>query len=153
MSTAMETLRSIVYADDDSDDREFFTYIIATKCSQCKLEYVSNGIQLMQLLEHIYPDLVFLDLDMPYKNGLECLVEIRKNERLADLPIIVFSSTSKPSNINTAYEMGAHLFLIKPPGFEKYTSMLEAILSMNWKQPEQIREAQCIDGNYVPFEQ
>jgi len=51
---------------------------------------VSNGVRLMQHLQHFAPDLLFLDLEMPFKNGLECLVEIRANTVLENLPVLFF---------------------------------------------------------------
>ena len=78
-----------------------------------RIDFVSNGLQLMEILPNFLPDLLFLDLEMPYKNGLECLLDIRNNNRLNHLPVIVFSSTTRQANIQTAYEVGAHLFQIK----------------------------------------
>src|SRR6476620_9213929 len=103
------SIQSIVLADDDEDDRFVFKDVIHEVDEKVKVEIVSDGLQLMSLLKHFAPDLLFLDLEMPYKNGLECLVEIRANPLLEQLPVIVFSSTTRPANIQTAYEMGAHL--------------------------------------------
>ncbi|HWJ91922.1 MAG TPA: response regulator, partial [Flavisolibacter sp.] len=89
-------VRTIFIADDDTDDLLLFTEALAGVDPTVKLEHVKNGIALISLLSHLEPDLLFLDLDMPGKNGLECLIEIRKNPRYELLPIIVFSSTSRP---------------------------------------------------------
>jgi DNA-binding NarL/FixJ family response regulator len=88
---------------------------------------------------------------MPYKNGLQGLVEIRSNEKLRDLPVVVFSSTTRPANIQTAYEMGAHLFLIKEASFSAYASSLKAILKLDWSSPSVIKEQYCINGRYAAF--
>jgi CheY-like chemotaxis protein len=80
--------------------------------SKLRVEFVSNAVRLMELLKHYVPDLLFLDLEMPFKNGLECLLEIRGSASLQHLPVVVFSSTTRQSNIQTAYELGAHLFLV-----------------------------------------
>ncbi|MER3465494.1 MAG: response regulator, partial [Chitinophagaceae bacterium] len=94
MQTDQLSIRSIILADDD-DDLEFFSAAVKSLVPLPNIEYVSNGIRLMQLLEHVYPDLLFLDLEMPFKNGLEYLVEIRASEKLKELPVVVFSSTTR----------------------------------------------------------
>ncbi|HEY0040568.1 MAG TPA: response regulator [Flavisolibacter sp.] len=145
------SIQSVLLADDDEDDRFVFRDVIYEINPKIHMEIVSGGIQLMKLLEHFAPDLLFLDLEMPFKNGLECLIEIRENEKLKDLPIVVFSSTSRPANIQTAYEMGAHLFLIKEASFDQYTAALKTILQLNWKNPEKIKEQYCINGRFATF--
>jgi DNA-binding NarL/FixJ family response regulator len=97
------------------------------------------------------PDLLFLDLEMPYKNGLECLVEIRNNEALKHLPVVVFSSTTRPANIQTAYEMGADLFFIKPSVFSDLSNAVSTILKLDWSQPEVIKQQYAINGRYTAF--
>lgn len=144
-------VKNIILAEDDIDDQNIFQIALEEVSPEIKLEFASNGKQLLELLKLEKPDLLFLDLDMPYKNGLECLVEIRNNDQLSQLPVIVFSSTTKQSNIQTAYEMGAHLFFIKPPVYKDYLSSIKSILHLNWHSPEEVREQFCINGRYTAF--
>jgi CheY-like chemotaxis protein len=142
-------VRNIILAEDDIDDQNIFQIALQEVSPDINLKFASNGKQLLELLKQEKPDLLFLDLDMPYKNGLECLLEIRNNEHLSQLPVIVFSSTTKQSNIQTAYEMGAHLFFIKPPVYKDYLSSIKAILHLDWQSPEEVRERYCINGSYT----
>lgn len=151
MAVASTLIQSVILADDDADDLEFFTYAISDLTPKPNLQHVIDGTRLMQLLEHIYPDLLFLDLEMPFKNGLECLVEIRASEKLKDLPVVVFSSTNRPANIQTAYEMEANLFLLKSTSLEAYAGSIKAIFQLDWKQPEKIRQQYCVNGRYAVF--
>lgn len=147
------TLQSLLLADDDSDDCEVFCSVVKDLAPTLKVECVSNGRQLMDLLTHYIPDILFLDLEMPYKNGLECLVEIRGNEHLKDLPVVAFSSTNRPANIQTAYEMGAHLFLLKSPSYAEFTAALKSILlNLDWREPDRIKEQYFINGRYTAFQ-
>jgi CheY-like chemotaxis protein len=146
-----KAVRSIILAEDDVDDQNIFQIALQEVDPAIRLDFVANGKELLNLLQNFTPDLLFLDLEMPYKNGLECLVDIRDNPLLHDLPVIVFSSTTKPSNIQTAYEMGAHLFFIKPPVYQDYLSSIKAILMLNWKSPGQVREDYCVNGRYTAF--
>jgi DNA-binding response OmpR family regulator len=148
---SQQALQSIILAEDDPDDHDFFTEALNEISVSIKLVAVKNGEELMELLKHFLPDIIFLDLDMPYKNGLECIAEIRANHKLQKIPVVVFSSTTRPSNIDTAYEMGADLFFIKPSVYKDLVSSTKAILNLNWKEPSAVKEQYCINGRYVAF--
>jgi len=151
MGTEKRIINSIVLADDDEDDALVFSETVRGINPAIRLEHVADGIKLMQLLQHYYPDILFIDLDMPRKNGLECLVEIRNNTILTKLPVIVFSSTTRPANIQTAYEMGADLYLIKTSQIKDYVSAIRTVLQLNWQHPEAIKKQYCINGRYAAF--
>src|SRR6478672_5701473 len=134
------TVGSVVLADDDQDDHDFFRDALKEISPGTRLTIVKNGEELIDLLKHYLPDFIFLDLEMPCKNGLECLTEIRSNDKLKSIPVVIFSSTTRPANIETAYEMGADLFFIKPSIYKELTSSINAILALNWKDPSKIKE-------------
>jgi len=144
-------IRSIVFAEDDEDDQFYFREAFYEIDKNIQVRFVSNGNQLMQLLKNFLPDLVFLDLEMPYKNGLECLVELRNNPLLNKLPAIVLSSTMRPANIQTAYEMGANLFLHKSSRYTEYSNCLKRVMSMDWNNPELIRQQHCTNMVFRAF--
>jgi CheY-like chemotaxis protein len=152
-SNSLDTkiITSIILAEDDIDDQNIFQLALQEIDSSVQIEFATNGRQLLTLLQIKKPDLLFLDLDMPYKNGLECLMEMKNNPDLEKIPVIVFSSTTKPSNIQTAYEMGACLFFIKPPVYSDYLSSIKAIFKLNWNDPVAIREQYCVNGRYTAF--
>lgn len=149
--TNTKIIARVVLAEDDIDDQNIFQIALEEIDSAIRAEFVSNGKELLHLLQTNKPDLLFLDLDMPYKNGLECLVEMRNDPLLEKIPVVVFSSTTRPSNIQTAYEMGAHLFFIKPPVYSDYLSSIKSILKLNWNDPEAVREQYCVNGRYTAF--
>ena len=74
-----------------------------------------------------FPDVLFLDLNMPLKNGMECLVEIRSDKTFDKLPIIIFSTSSQKQAVDTAYENGATFYLKKPDSFDKLKVALDRI--------------------------
>ncbi|MGZ3881037.1 MAG: response regulator, partial [Flavisolibacter sp.] len=80
------SISNLIFCEDDDDDRFLFNDVLQEMNSKLKVDFVANGVRLMELLKHYVPDLLFLDLEMPFKNGLECLVEIRSNPKLKDLP-------------------------------------------------------------------
>lgn len=144
-------INNILLAEDDIDDQNIFQLALQEVDSKVDVQFVSNGKELLQLLSTTNPDILFLDLEMPYKNGLECLVEIRANKKFENLPVIVFSSTTKPSNVQTAYEIGANLFFIKPAVYSEYLSSIKALLKLNWNNPDKVKEQYCINGRYTAF--
>lgn len=144
-------IQSIIVADDDSDDRLFLEDVLREVAPSKSVTSVKDGQELLSLFTHFVPDFLFLDLEMPRKNGLECLKEIRNNPTTKDLPIVVFSSTNREYNIDVAYEMGAHLFLSKPNSYDDLKAAMQTILSFDWRNPEAITKQFCVNGTYVPF--
>jgi len=104
---------NILLADDDTDDCFFFKKALEELLLSTHLTIVHDGEQLLNYLsknsEHL-PDVLFLDLSMPRKNGFECLSEIKENKKLKDLPVVIFS-TSFPQDRN--YEENMIKMLLK----------------------------------------
>jgi CheY-like chemotaxis protein len=146
-----QPILSIILAEDDRDDHDFFKDALGEVAPSVNLSIVEDGDALLALLKHYIPDFIFLDLDMPCKNGLECLTEIRNSPALQEIPIVIFSSTSRPANIDAAYEMGADLFFIKPSNYNDLVSSINAILSLNWAEPSLVKEQYFVNGRYVAF--
>jgi len=79
------------------------------------------------------PDLIILDFDLRGKNGLECLLEIKANERFESLPVVIYGNTTYPAAINQLYQGGAHLYLHKSEKVE-FIRLIQHVLSINWKE-------------------
>jgi CheY-like chemotaxis protein len=125
---------TIFYADDDIDDQEFFKAIISEINPDYKVLIQNNGVELMNVLEKSLwlPQVIFLDLNMPCKDGYEALKEIRASQRLKHLPVIVFSTASNESVVLKAKELGATSFVIKPNSLSDLRAIINAILSSQW---------------------
>ncbi|HYC84766.1 MAG TPA: response regulator [Chryseosolibacter sp.] len=105
---------NILIADDDSDDRFLFGIALKEVPIPHKLLSVNNGQQLMTYLNtKALPDVLILDLNMPLKNGSECVVEIKKMETMKHLPIIVYSTSLQEEVADVLYQNGAHYYLQK----------------------------------------
>jgi len=110
----------LLLADDDTDDRIFFKEALEELPVATKLTMVNDGAQLMHLLskpETAVPDFLFLDLNMPRKNGFECLSEIKCNKKLMEFPVIIYSTSLDHEVVNLLYEKGAHHYIRKPGDF------------------------------------
>jgi len=126
---------SILLADDDEDDRMIFTEIVAQLENDIHLRTVSDGQQLIHLLTAngvLLPDLVFLDLNMPNKNGKECLREIKAHPALHQLPVIIYSTSGAEKDIRDAYRHGASLYIQKPSNMKGLRKTLSDVLSIDW---------------------
>lgn len=123
----------VLLADDDDDDRLLFLDVLKELPTPVNLNVAANGEILMRMLDiSVRPDLLFLDLNMPLKNGFECLEEIRSDKRLNDLPVIIFSTSSQPSAIDKVYKAGAQLYIRKPNDFTQLKKVINHVLVMDW---------------------
>ena len=119
---------NILLADDDTDDCNFFKEALVKLNLSANLKTVNDGEELMQLLSNEtidLPNLLFLDINMPRKNGFECLSEIKKNDRLKDLPIVIFSTSNSRDNINHAFKIGANIYISKPGNFNQLMQVIQ----------------------------
>lgn len=142
----------ILLAEDNLEHSFFFKKALHQVAPEIKFSIVHDGDVLMQLLEGFVPDLLFLDLNMPCKNGIECIKEIRDNKVYDELPIIVFTISTQANAIQTAYGFGANLYFVKPSELARLTGSLQKILSMEWGNPDAITEKYFQDNKYFPFE-
>lgn len=124
---------NILLADDDTDDCLFFEDALAGTPLYTKFTAVHDGEQLMKLLNnetYKLPDVLFLDLNMPRKNGFECLAEIKLNKKLKALPVVVFSTSFEQEVVNRLYNNGAQYFIRKPAEFSLYKKIILHTLTL-----------------------
>ncbi len=137
MNTEARQTRHILLADDDIDDRELFQEALAELQLDVDLVCMIDGLSLMNHLSQPrvqLPDMLFLDLNMPFKNGFECLDEIRSSSVLQQLYVVCYSTTASPSDIDRVRKSGANLFLQKPDSFEDLKKLLQRLLQSDLKE-------------------
>jgi DNA-binding NarL/FixJ family response regulator len=149
--TYQQGIRSIFITDDDEDDQGMLKDALKDISPAYKIETFRTCAELFAMLEHFTADMLFVDLDMPGKNGLQCIKDIKANDTTAKVPIVVFSSTSRESNIEVAYQAGAHLFMVKPSSYFGLINTLRKVLSLDWSIPEEVKSNQYINEKYLPF--
>jgi CheY-like chemotaxis protein len=123
---------TILLADDDADDCLLFKDALGELPLLTQLSTVANGERLMELLNQIerLPDLLFLDLNMPRKNGFDCLLEIKRSERLHRLPVIILSTSVEENMVNLLYANGAEYYICKPNEFSQLVSVIRIALTI-----------------------
>lgn len=115
MGTSQKNIK-IFYADDDSDDAFFFKNAIKEiNDSYMFVSYIS-GVQLLESisLDHNDHNIIFLDLNMPQKNGIECLSDIRNHQHMAKTPVFIISTSSNEQYKTDARATGANDYIEKP---------------------------------------
>jgi DNA-binding NtrC family response regulator len=110
------TIRFLI-ADDDTEDRDLFIEAVGEidKAIECKI--AKNGEQALKLLRNIQyplPDFIFLDIRMPRIDGKKCLFEIKKDERLKNIPVIIYTTSKGVEESKELRDMGAFHFISKP---------------------------------------
>jgi CheY-like chemotaxis protein len=128
---------NVLLADDDIDDCIFFKEAVEELVIPTTFRIVHEGEQLMQLLTNEateLPDVLFLDLNMPRKNGFECLSEIKGNKKLSQLPVIIFSTSLEQEVVNQLYKNGAQYFIRKPAEFSQFKKIIQQTITIIAKE-------------------
>ncbi len=126
----------ITLADDDEDDRMFFTDAFEELKINTVVNTVNDGVALMDFLnqpETVLPNIIFLDLNMPLKSGIECLKEIKANPKFKDIVIAIYSTSSSEEDIENTFVLGANIYIKKPNNFGKLKEVLSEVVTINWQ--------------------
>jgi len=137
-------MKNIFLAEDDADDRMFFEDALKQLPTPTQLTLSNDGLELISNLKSVIPDVIFLDLNMPLKNGFQCLEEIRNTPRLKDIPIIIFSTTANEDAVNNTYKLGANYYICKPHSFELLVKAIATVLT-----PEMLLKPQIPKERFI----
>lgn len=137
MKTDSPQFLPVLLADDDMDDRMLFADAISDLKLPIDLQLVKDGAELMDYLltsALIMPEILFLDLNMPRKNGFECLEEIKNHPSLKEIFIIIYSTTESQKEIDHVFEQQANLFIKKPNSFTELKNTLSHVFTIDLKK-------------------
>lgn len=127
---------NITLADDDEDDRLFFKDAFNELKINTRVNTFNDGVELMNYLNDegsVLPNVLFLDLNMPRKNGIECLLEIKKNARFNDIAIAIYSTSSSDEHVEETFVNGANIYIKKPSDFNTLKKVLSDVVTLNWQ--------------------
>ncbi|MGO3182067.1 MAG: response regulator [Aequorivita sp.] len=125
----------IILADDDEDDRLLFKKAMENLKVNTELSLFNDGQQLMDYLYSLdsnLPEVIFLDLNMPLKNRMDCLEEIRNDNRYNEVMVAIYSTSSSESDIEETFISGANIYINKPNNFGKLKEAIAKVIEMNW---------------------
>jgi|SRR5688572_2023118 len=134
MSEANSITKNILLAEDDEDDYVLFCEAVKDFPGLVKINWVRDGEELMAGLKRDKTDIIFLDINMPLKNGFECLTEIRSDDSLKKIPVIIYSTADDSELVNWMYNAGANLYLCKPTEFKKLKSRIQKAITIDWEK-------------------
>jgi len=125
---------NVLYADDDGDDREIFCEAINEINPAIKVVLGKDGEETLKILsvQNELPNLIFLDINMPKMDGIECLVKIKSDDRLKGIPVIIYSTTSSKIDERKITLLGASDFILKGNTFESIKESLHKVLSSQY---------------------
>ncbi|MEJ1237990.1 response regulator [Chryseolinea sp. T2] len=131
-----DSIKSVLIAEDDDDDYAFIREAILHNRLTIKISRAENGDVLIKILDENSPDLLFLDISMPCRDGRQCLKEIRSNKKFDLLPIIMYTALRHDQDIDYCFREGANLYALKPSSFDELTALIRNILTIDWKRTQ-----------------
>lgn len=125
----------IVVCDDNGADSLLFEFSLRNIGIRHELEWVADSDRLLYYLAALdtLPDIIFLDVNMPGKSGIECLEEIRSNPEWNQIPVIIQSFAGPTRDIEAAFNGGADLFVLKSDFSREFQAALRHILQRDWR--------------------
>lgn len=143
------TIKKVLLIDDDRDDFSFFEEAVKQVDPAIEVGYISSERDLSKDGNCVLPDVLFLDINMPDKDGFEWLKEIR--EKGYNIPIVMYSTASNPAFVQKAYTAGATVYFPKPESFKTLIESLRKLFQFNWHSPNDIQQLFCNNGQYRIF--
>jgi CheY-like chemotaxis protein len=117
--------------DDDGEDQEIFSMAVAQLKKDITLITANNGAEAITLVSQMHgamPDFVFMDINMPKMNGLECLERLRQIEDIGQTRIFMYSTTSEHAVLERSKALGAEGLLVKPAMFVELVDLIAKTL-------------------------
>ena len=130
----MDKTIHIYLVDDDLDDQEIFQMALREIDENIQCTPANNGVEALEKLQYdvsFTPDYIFIDMNMPKMNGMDCLRQMRSLNRLKNTKIIMYSTTSDARLIDASQQIGASDFMIKPSNLTILKEQLAAIFGYN----------------------
>ncbi len=127
---------NVTLADDDEDDRLLFFDAFSELKINTKVHLVNDGVSLLEYLNdeaEILPNIVFLDLNMPLKSGMDCLREIKSNPLFQEVVVVIYSTSASETDIEQTFVEGANVYIKKPNDFKTLKKILSEVITINWQ--------------------
>jgi CheY-like chemotaxis protein len=125
----------VLLADDDENDRMFFKEAFEEIKIKTVVKTVIDGIELIEHLkvDPVLPSVLFLDLNMPRKGGMECLQELISSDRFKDIVVAIYSTSASEEDIEETFVKGADIYIKKPNDFMSLKNILSKVITINWQ--------------------
>src|SRR3954464_7625435 len=106
----------VFYLENKKSERLLFDLALHEIDTPTKSKMAANCDDALDMLDSdtYAPDIIFIDLKMPHKDGFHCLEEIRKNKKFDKVPVVIFSISNSPQDVKDTFKLKANLFVQKP---------------------------------------
>lgn len=126
--------KDVLLAEDDLDDVLYFELALKDLPVSVVVRNARDGEKLFVMLKECVPDILFLDINMPCKDGITCIAEIRSHREYDHMPVIMYTAFRHSPTIEEAYRKGANFYLIKTHSIRQLSEKLQEIFSIDWKK-------------------
>ena len=143
----MRLPKVVLFVDDDADDRAIYGEATGLIDPTIQRLYATNGLEALQMLQQknaIIPDLIFLDINMPIMNGMECLIELKKMDALRHVPIIICTTSIYAGDQQQCEALGADFYLVKPDTLLKMSTALQFVFSRYYDKIQNASSKQAL---------
>jgi CheY-like chemotaxis protein len=125
----------IVLVDDDRSDQDLFMMAMQEVAANYKISFARNGEELFELLARFsainkLPSVIFMDLNMPVKDGRETLSQLKASDQYKKIPVFIYTTSSSKEDVAQCYDKGANLYLNKPYDYETLIKGLRSICQL-----------------------
>lgn len=124
--------KDILLAEDDNDDVVIFELAMNQMDFPYLLRNATDGDTLFVMLKDKVPYILFLDIHMPCKDGIACIVEIRKNKEYDNLPVIMYTSNLASKMVEDSFRNGANFYVTKTNTINALVDKLKKIFAVDW---------------------
>lgn len=129
----------ILYVDDDIDDLDFMTEALG-QLGYHLLHCVNDSRHFLAEVKLFFPDLIFLDYNMPLCDGKDCLQALKQDPQLTSIPVIMYCTSSSTTTLSECYSLGAVRYLLKPVNHAGIMKGLDLIFNLHY------------EGRHIPSE-
>lgn len=130
----------ILIAEDNPGDVKLIEIALREQSIETEITTCSDGYVFLELIEGLassaeshLPDLVLLDLNLPKKDGFEVLEMLKKDERFAHIPVVIFSSSREPKDVARIYSLGGSAYINKSLDFSEFSNSIQEVVRF-WGQ-------------------
>lgn len=130
----MKRVKRILLIDDDVDDTDLFRDVLKELDPLVEIHTLHNSVDLIEHIDRISPDFIFLDINMPFRNGFECLETIRKHPKHNRLLVAIYSTSGSDKQIKKAYDCRANMYIQKPSSLPSIKKVIEKVITLDLSQ-------------------
>jgi CheY-like chemotaxis protein len=125
-------IKVLFLVDDDQDDRDIFQEAVFNNYPSIDLIFAGDGVEALEILEtgKKYPDVIFLDYNMPRMNGMECLKKLKSNPKTKDIPTVMYTTSGDREQEKVILLLGADYYMRKTNSFTQLCDELARVLDL-----------------------